>query len=29
MEGRDELVVGVVEEGEGFGAVGVGLVEFD
>lgn len=27
MQGRDEGVVGGVEEGEGFGTVGVGLVE--
>lgn len=29
VEGRDEGVVCVVEEGEGLGAVGVGLVELD
>ena len=29
MEGGDERVVCVVEEGEGLGAVGVGFVEFD
>lgn len=29
MEGGDEGVVCVVEESEGFGAIGVGLVELD
>lgn len=29
VQGRDEGVIGGVEEGEGFGAVGVGLVELE